>query len=490
MILQSILYQFSDGNQSKLYYKSESELSQTGECLVIPPICNVSFFSYINIFDIDAWKKYTSLSTVRFMVDLYGTGSIFLKNKTTRAEFVLTEYHFSNQKNMQWENFTFDINIDELTGCCYFEINSDSEVQIKNGRFEIANVVDVYHKVKLSLNICTYHRNKDILRNLRQLKKSRFFKPDDELYSMLCVMVVDNASELELIDEPYIRLVHNPNTGGSGGFKRGLDEIRQWNHDITHVIFMDDDVEFLSESLYRLYALLSYIRVEYYGESIAGRMFRTDNRHIQYTAVEIWNRGNLKHIGLNADMTKESEILCSNQNNNAEYGGWWFCCYPMTFATNNDPMPFFIHCDDVEYGLRHGGTPIILNGIQVWHETYEYRKTPIIAYYDTRNTLILNTILYSDNSSEDILDWWKNKITEQHIQKDFSTEYMIILGMLDYLKGKRYFETHNAQKRNKKLKNIKNIKKVKNSFLRRFTECVFRFRYKKAAKTFDLYKNT
>ena len=34
----------------------------------------------------------------------------------------------------------------------------------------------------------------------------------------------------------------------------------------------------------------------------------------------------------------------------ADYGGWWFCCFPYVFVQENDVLPFFIHCDDVEYG--------------------------------------------------------------------------------------------------------------------------------------------
>ena len=65
----------------------------------------------------------------------------------------------------------------------------------------------------------------------------------------------------------------------------------------------------------------------------------------------------------------------------ADYGGWWFCCFPYVFVQENDVLPFFIHCDDVEYGLRCGKKPIIIEGVQVWHETYDKRMTPLMQYY-------------------------------------------------------------------------------------------------------------
>lgn len=485
MILQSILSPCAPCLQKELYYQSASELAFENGCMFLPDNSQVSFFSYINMFDTDVWGKYTDLSKVYFSVDLKGSGCISVKCKTQDQQIVLSEYDFSTTKS--WETFSVDIDLKNIKGCCYFEIVSRSKVIIQNARFETSEPRSVNKEIQIALNICTYHRNTDINRNLKQLKESLFFSTKNELSGKLYVMVVDNGSELDLINEPNIKLVHNPNTGGSGGFKRGLVEIRKLKNDITHVVFMDDDVEFFNETLYRLYALLSYIKKEYCQEPIAGRMFRADRRWIQYTAAEIWNRGDLKHIGLNADMTQEQEILRSNQNTNAEYGGWWFCCYPMSFASKNDPMPFFIHCDDVEYGLRHGGTPMILNGIQVWHETYEYRQSPVITYYDMRNTLILNTIMYPNRSPDEVLKWWKDKITGQHIQKEYLMEYMMILGMLDYLKGQKYFESHNALKRNLRIKRKKEVKKVENCLLWRLTERIFRSGYKKASLTFTRY---
>ena len=55
-------------------------------------------------------------------------------------------------------------------------------------------------------------------------------------------------------------------------------------------------------------------------------------------------------------------------------------------------MPFFIHGDDIEYGLRLNHSFILLNGIGVWHESFENKYQPVNIYYDTRNYLIINTL--------------------------------------------------------------------------------------------------
>lgn len=473
MILQSIVVPNSICEQTELYYQSNAEIKIHEDCLALAAKADISFFSYMNMFDINAWRKYTKITKINFQVQVKGKGNLFLKTKTEERDKVLMVFDLCQALSSDWTTLIYEIDLVKENGCCYFQVFTESEMLIRNACFTTVND-EIANEVKIALNICTYHRNMEIQRNLKQLRNSRFFCSQDELFHGLQIVVVDNGSELERIDEPYVRLVHNPNTGGSGGFKRGLEEIRKWRDDTTHVVFMDDDVEFLLESLYRLYALLSFVRKEYQHESVAGRMFRTDTRHVQYTAAEIWNKGDLRHIGLNADMTLEKEILLSNENANAEYGGWWFCCYSMEFARENDPLPFFIHCDDVEYGLRHGGTPILLNGIQAWHETYEYRQSSVIAYYDMRNSLIVN-VIHEDISEKIVIEKWKQVITDFHVQKDYINEYTVIKAMYDFLRGKKYF----FRCGNKRVKLIKNIHVAKylNKIMWRYCYWVLSYKY-------------
>ena len=470
MILQNIIMPDSTCGEQNLFYQADECLRFENEVIKISAKKEVSFFSYMNIFDADAWKKYTWLKKVTFRIAVKGDGVIHLKSREINGdEFIASFYAILNS----WSYFFYEINLEQTHGCYYIEVQTESEVLIKDACFMNTDVDVKKNDIKLAINTCTYQRNREIQRNLKQLKHSKFFCYENEFYQKLQIIVVDNGSDLDEINEPYVKVVHNPNNGGAGGFKRGLEEIRSCQKDISHVVFIDDDVEFQLESFYRTYALLSYIRPKYKCESIAGRMFRTDCRQVQYTAAEIWNNGDLLHIGLNEDMTLKENILKANKNENAEYGGWWFCCYPMEFAKNNDPLPFFIHCDDVEYGLRHGGTPIILNGIQVWHETYEYRQNPIIAYYDMRNSLIVNELYNLNGDKEKVLNSWKEKISQARVNKDYLTEYMMIRGMWDYLKGIKWLKRSNHTLYHKKLYKAKTNRYI-NALLWKITELKFR----------------
>lgn len=353
----------------------------------------------------------------------------------------------------------------------YTEIRDQDQIGIRSNR----NVI------YLALNICTYHREEFISKNLSQLMRSRFFDPLDKRYfSHLHIFITDNASEIHIVKNPFVHISHNHNTGGAGGFQKGLEEIRKSDIAFSHVIFMDDDVTFLNESFYRLFDFLSYLKPEYSGEVVAGRMFRMDKPWIQYTAAEIWNAGELKHVGFQQDISdiqfNGATKKLINDNTHAEYGGWWFCCFPMEFCMKNDILPFFIHCDDAEYGLRHGGRPIVINGIQVWHETFEKRQTPLILYYDIRNSLFVNQIYGFIPEWKTVLEDWKKKITKFHIQRDWATEYYVILAMNDFIKGINWLKRVDPEKYQKKLKRIKSCK-IKNAVCWRIVERRFKRKF-------------
>jgi len=53
-----------------------------------------------------------------------------------------------------------------------------------------------------------------------------------------------------------VQLIPNKNVGGSGGFARGLVEALQENT-YSHFLFMDDDIELDSESIYRLFLCMN-----------------------------------------------------------------------------------------------------------------------------------------------------------------------------------------------------------------------------------------
>ena len=90
------------------------------------------------------------------------------------------------------------------------------------------------------------------------------------------------------------------------------------------------------------------------------------------------------------DLRKPQAVAANEVINETNHTGWWYACIPQEVANkNNLPMPFFVHYDDVEYGIRNKENgEMYVNGICVWHPS-PLGKSPIwMTYYDTRNRLI------------------------------------------------------------------------------------------------------
>ena len=482
-MIQSVIFASPVCDTREIYYRAAGPVREAKTGLVLSPGAEVSADTYMNLFDAGFWKKYTGCSGWELTLTLSGRAriSLFTFTEDGRKEQAVFEKEHEAQ-----ETLVIPFTHLEEAGIYAFSVKAESETCLKAAAWQAGRDTAAFsNPVRLALIICTYHRRQALEENLALLKSTDFFKEGHPLQGKLQIIVTDNGSEIPEVTEAGLRIRHNANTGGSGGYTRGMVEARamQAESHFTHMILMDDDVAFIPESLYRIYALLSGLKPEYQDSVIAGRMFRTDQRYVQYTASDIWNGGAIQHVGWNADMTDPASLPSVNDGSGGEYGGWWMCCFPADFIMHNTPIPFFLHCDDVEYGLRHGGTPIILNGVQAWHETYEYRQTPIIDYYDMRNSLTVNAMYDCILEKQVLHDWWIEKISKAHMAGDLLDEYMLIAGMHDFLQGFEALKALAPDKHHQKMTSAKRGLKYYNKIFWRLTERLLYKNYDAAVKS-------
>lgn len=445
VILQNIIFDVDMPLKQEMFYRSSGKIVREQKELAIGKNTVVSTDTYMNLFDYAHWKKHTSIENIFAFMRVRGTGKIQFCSGVFNTT-IIKEKTIQNEEHFE----DFEINLSAITPNeeIFFRIISDKEIQIKDAYYFTETEKLHLNKIHLSVVICTFQRKDLFYTNLTKLTESFFFDPDSDLYGKMSIRVVDNASEIKWKENDFLRIYHNPNTGGSGGFSRGIEEsVRaEKKYNISHIVLMDDDVRFINETFYRLYAFLLLLKEKYNKFSIGGRMFRLDKPDIQYTALENWNGGNIIHSGFNRNMCQLDSLYNVNCIQ-GDYTGWWFGCFPIDFCRENQPLPFFLHCDDVEYGLRQGCTPLVLNGIQVWHETYENRKNPLIEYYDTRNSIIVNTIYEIFHDYMEALSYWKLKIGWLCSQKEYLMEYAAIIALFDFMKGCDFFLMQNKRKK-------------------------------------------
>ncbi|MFV0239332.1 MAG: glycosyltransferase family 2 protein [Lacrimispora sphenoides] len=350
--------------------------------------------TYFNSFSIRKWNEYTKVKGIKVRGILKGKGCLevferlLVKDSVQEQCICSREFDFADEKNVDLEILPH-----HQDSMCFIRIKAITDTIVKNMHY--CSDVSVDAEVKIAAVICTYKREAYIERNIEQIIKRISHNRESVLQNHLDIIVVDNGQTLKPHFE-RVQLIKNRNTGGTGGFTRGIIEALHQKDEkgYTHILLMDDDVDIEPESFERMYSMLCLLKDRYKKTFIGGAMLRRDEPCVQEEAGATWD-GILHPQGKGYDLRDTVKILRNDEIYPVDYNAWWYCCMPVSeIGLNNLPLPFFIHCDDMEYGLRNAKSWILLNGICVWHEIAATRKNIVRDYYDVRNFMVLN-ILYA-----------------------------------------------------------------------------------------------
>lgn len=339
----------------------------------------IDFATYFNLFSAQKWQTYTFISDVRIQLHIRGNYKItvYEVSQQQKRELYSETGHDDYQKDISLQscqaNFiTFAITALE-DGVQFFK-------GAYYGQFEDA------HDTNIGIIICTFKREDYVKRNLKTLQE--LMKENPHFH----VMVIDNGRTLPETRNEQLRVIHNRNYGGSGGFTRGLmEQVNQGTN--NYVLMMDDDILIETSSLERVYALCRHIKSQYAQQMIAGSMMSMDEPTIQYENTAYWGKVRLHSLGQGFDLTTAEDLIRNDRLPimKNKYAAWWFCCIPIIMVKKNGyPLPNFIKGDDMEYGIRNHQDIITMNGIGVWHEAFDKKMSPVVNYYSDRNMLILN----------------------------------------------------------------------------------------------------
>lgn len=410
------------------------------------------FDTYFNAFSIEKWKKYTIVENIFLRLKLAGKFKVTLLSKEIKDENVRTT--IISEKEVETEEpdfFEFAYGEAECRGIYAFQLEALTENSKFLGGAYCSNIAsEKIRNVKIGICICTYKREKFIEKNLKILKEKILDNVQSPVFNHLEVFIADNGKTLDInkLQTDKIHIYPNRNLGGAGGFTRGLIEIYKNNDKfgITHALLMDDDVVIETEAITKTYRILSLIKEEYIDAFIGGAMLRIDKPYMQTESGACWNGGALKALKSNLDMRLIENCLYNESEENPEYNAWWYCCFPMNIVReDNLPLPIFIRCDDVEYGLRNMRNLILMNGICVWHEPFENKYSSYLEYYSARNQLI-------DNAFH--CQWYRVKRVNRAILSRCVQEIMFyryknvelyLQGIQDYLKGPEWLKEQDGE---------------------------------------------
>ncbi len=434
---------------------------------------SVDFFTYFNACSLAKWKKYAGIKRVYLHLEF--------ANEAINKEYACTIQFFGRSyldsaasslasgvrltstmgKTKENGSLVFDLLIPETDyEVIGFALDVRGGVVLEKAHYYARVAEEQINPVKIALCTTTFLKEDYIIPNI-ELVKNEVLAADDVIAKNFHMFVIDNGRTLdaEALSDEGVTVLPNPNVGGSGGFARGMMEAMKHDENFTHVLLMDDDVSISTESLRRTFNLLSLATGKYKNAFINGAMLVAEEPNRQFEDVSyVVNSGAYASVKSNKYYMDQQQYIVRNEHIDVEipkaYGAWWFSCIPVSAIEQVGlPLPLFVRCDDVEYGMRAKPIYMTMNGICVWHDGFMGRsRASVDSYQYVRNFLIM--IAMTNCSSQDLFMLRMERALRLQLRvMSYDAADLILDGIADYLKGPDYFASLNGEeviKRNAK----------------------------------------
>lgn len=446
MIVQRIAYPSGATLEEELYVRrNTSSVAVIGEHHTIEAISglnDIRFDTYFNTFSIKKWRKYTNINNVKLEIEIKGRARVALTSLEIHGfdvdeTIVYSEIVTAAEKTKYCFAYPTCTTADAL---CFRIRPLEEGVCIYNGAYVSDVAEDALNEVNLSLAICTYRREDYVTGNMAMLQKEVFDNKESMLHGHIHVYISDNGNTLdpEQFTDPHIHLFENKNSGGSGGFSRGaIEAINDNSHPTSHVILMDDDINFDQYALERTYMFLRLLKSEYAVSLLGGAMFRTDRRAIQHAAGETHDLNGITFNKAGYNMYNIVDIMRNEVEERINYLGWWYCSIPVDlFKQCKYSLPLFVQYDDIEFSLRNKDVPkITLNGICCWHIPFDKKWSGFKNYYTIRNKAIVNSMYFDGFTKKYFKRELKRECVRRTLQYSYNEANLALLAAEDFLKG-------------------------------------------------------
>lgn len=459
MNLQNILFPKTGiCSDEKLYMrlKKGTHYDESHRNIVFGKHSFAQFDTYFNGFSVEKWKKYTRLDNLELHLRLKGSFQILLIGKEKlNSEIIEKTIGAFDFSSAGLEEAVYRFNSFDYKGIYSFVLKAEADDSVFYGGFYGTQVDEsTLPAITLGIDICTFRREPFVERNIHIMQENILNNSDCDLSDHMHVYISDNGKTLDVpsLADDKIHIVQNKNLGGTGGFTRGMIEAlkHREEHHVTHLLLMDDDVIIEPESLIKTYHFLRMLKDSYRDAFIGGAMLRLDRPNIQVEAGAVWNAGHLNSLKSGLNLNKSAACLYNETQEFADYHAWWYCCFPIEVVTEtNLPMPIFIRGDDVEYGLRNMKRLITLNGICVWHETFENKYSSFLEYYIVRNQLIDNALHVPGYSWKQFLRFLFRRITRQAVYYRYRSVELMLRATEDFMRGVDWLKVQDGEKLHK-----------------------------------------
>ncbi len=479
MIIQPLLFPTQNlMQQPELFFRGVPSQNISEKAVSIPSGSELSLETYFNAFSVGKWMEYTKLDNLSLFLEIqgdveitayYAIGSVDAAffdrehNKYPEQELIRQVNEKSYSATSEKIDFTLQRNDVDYTvtfnklfkeGIFYITIRAVSDAILCRG-FYSTNINNIeLMPVKFAIGICTFRREESVKSNVGRIISEIIDNPKSPLADKLEVYIADNGQTLdrELFNCDKVHLFPNPNLGGAGGFTRTMIEAMFYDRakDFTHIIFMDDDIMLYPPVLERNFYLYQMLKQKYHKSILGAEMLYLENKYIQHAAGVLYEDSRIDVARANHkffDFRNPNAIPANEVVNKTNHTGWYYACIPRTIINEkNLPMPYFIHFDDIEYGIRNiNNKEIYINGISIWHPAFKGKSPFWMNYYDVRNRLITMFSKPLDrNSFNKYLSKMSQNVILKIVQYNYDVAELILNAIQAFIKGPSAFISLNA----------------------------------------------
>lgn len=357
------------------------------------------FTTYFNSLSVMKLNEYTTATAYRLHIELRGAAARVqqtMGDAFSSSAAVVDSVSADVPASSKWQSVDLDLKVEDDMVLVGFQIETDGKVEIRNGYYELELAEDP-RDVELALSTTTFKKESFIINNIN-LVKQYILDSDDDIAKHFNMYVVDNGRTLDVkaLDSKHIHVIPNDNVGGAGGFTRGMIMAMEQKPKATNILLMDDDVAVSPESIKRTYNLLRILKPKYQDAMISGAMLNYEIGEDQWEDTGFMTpEGAFAPAKPPLRLTKFEDLIYNELYRPSKimkyrYAAWWYCCIPIDVIEKNGlPLPFFVRCDDAEYGVRCGTEFITMNSLCVWHMSFHERYNAAVERYQTtRNTMI------------------------------------------------------------------------------------------------------
>ncbi|NKX74016.1 glycosyltransferase [Rhodobacteraceae bacterium R_SAG3] len=407
--------------------------------------------SVVNCFDSPAWRRATALAWVGVrLVVRAGHVRVSLQHVApdgSRRALGLLEQSGPGTQVLP------ALPLADLDGAILPDVHADGTGEGQKANYDLLFVTDdqpVTPDLRINYIFCTFRRAEYVQHNVQVFRDYlHSHRAADEAH----LTVIDNGHDGSTLGgagacgvdtDADVTVLANNNTGGAGGFGRGIYESCYGAlapQGFSHVCLLDDDIYLHPEMFARNTAFLRYLKPGYH---VGAPMYPTSEaRKVPRRSACFGHKftGTLhpRDIALGAGLDTGDIPAFLTMDREPDSTGWWWSCFAVKDVHRIGlPYPFFIKMDDVEYSLRlqaAGVKLVIPFSFWVLHDDFEEKYSAAMQYFRHRNRWLL-LALRGEVEDSDFFMYGFDAIVRDFVSgRRYEHAQLLLDGMSHFLQG-------------------------------------------------------